>query len=109
MLTDKQRYKLFKHTLWECSSDILSLDDVFFFFFIFEELPIDMRCYLYKDALDALFESGYIDEKIYNKVSDLRDYYFQVEHELHKEGIRESREIQHIMKLADEINSLLYM
>ena len=91
------------------SSELLSLSDDMFAYYVFEELPIDMITYVYKDTLKAFIENGLIDENIYLKSIELREYYMSVEQGFVLETVKESPELKHIMELSDEILELLYI
>ena len=108
MSADEQ-YRLFKRTLHECSSELLSLSDDMFAYYVFEELPIDMITYVYKDTLKVFMENSLIDENIYLKSIELREYYMSVEQGFKIDAVKESRELKHIIELSDEILKLLYI
>ncbi len=109
MITVKERYEFFKQTLFECSSEVLHLSDDLLLRYIFDELPIDIRVYLYEESLKILFDDGYIDETIFTKCIELKDYYLKVEDDLQAANINDSEDLKHIIALSDEIRALLYM
>lgn len=109
MITVKERYDCFKQTLYECSSEVLHLSDDLLLRYIFDELPIDIRNYLFEESLKILFNDGYIDETIFTKCVELKDCYLKAEDGLRSHNIRNSPELKHIISLADEIRAILYM
>ena len=108
-LSADEQYELFKSTLHECSSELLKLSDDMFGYYVFEEMPIDMVTYVYKDTLKVFMEKGLIDEQIYKKSIELLGYYMSVEQGFVLETVKESPELKHIMELSDEILELLYI
>ncbi|RKM58184.1 hypothetical protein D6853_01200 [Butyrivibrio sp. X503] len=113
MLSEDERYDLFKCTLQKSSSNILSMNDDDFRYTLFEELPPDIISFLHNNTLDLLIDEGYIDETIYKKCSELREIYIGEEKILSKlsdmDKIRASTSFRRIIKLADEIINLLYI
>lgn len=108
-LSVSERYELFKHTLHECSSDLLDLNINMFESCVFEEMPIDIVTFLYKDTLKVLMDEGLINEVILEKSLELREYYMSVEQGFGLETVKASPELKHIMVLSDEIIKLLYI
>ena len=102
-------YNNFKETLHECSSELLGLSDDMFGYVVFEELPIDMVSFVYKDTLKKFYEEGLIDDPIMEKSLELREYYESVEQGFRLETVKDSPELKHIMELSDEIIKLLYL
>jgi hypothetical protein len=113
MLTADERYDLFKSTLVKCSSDILSKSDDLFEHTLYEDLQISVVSFLHNNMLDVLIDEGYIDETIYNKVSELREIYLGEEKGILDLGdpdrIKSSTGFRKILDLADEIIELLYI
>lgn len=108
-LSADEKYELFKRTLHECSSELLSLSDDMFAYYVFDELPIDMITYVYKDTLKEFMENGLIDENIYSKCIELREYYVSVEQGFELDTVKKSVEFKRIIELSDEILKLLYI
>lgn len=79
MIAVSEKYELFKSTLLKCCSNILYKSDDDFRYTLFEELPIDIISFLHNNTLDALIDEGYIDERIYNMCSELREMYMREE------------------------------
>ena len=113
MIAVSEKYELFKSTLLKCCSNILYKSDDDFRYTLFEELPIDIISFLHNNTLDALIDEGYIDERIYNMCSELREMYMREEKRFFElsdiNEIKSSSDFCKIVGLADEIVNLLYI
>ncbi|MBQ8489915.1 MAG: hypothetical protein IJ535_09055 [Pseudobutyrivibrio sp.] len=113
MLTIDERYEIFKNTLCKCSSKLLNKNNEEFKYLLFEDLAVEINSFLHDTALDTFIEEGYIDESIYNKCIELRDLYLNEEENYMSlsdvNKIRESTKFNKMIKLADEILTMLYV
>lgn len=111
MLSIEERYGLFKNTLEECGTDILSENDDIIEYKLFEEFAVDAVSFLHENMLDALLNEGMIDDDIYEKCKELRKLYLSMQSNsslLNVSGIRASAEWKILMQLSDEIRQQLY-
>lgn len=106
MLSIEERYELFKITIEECGTDILSESEEVIEYKLFEEFAVDAISFLHENMLDALLEEGMIDDEIYEKCKELRNYYLSMQpSSLLKCGreVKRSAEWKKLMGLSDEI------
>lgn len=106
MLSIEERYELFKNTIEECGTDILLESEDTIEYNLFEEFAVDAVSFLHENMLDALLEEGMIDDEIYEKCKELRNYHLCMQtSSLLKSGkeVKRSAEWMELMGLSDEI------
>lgn len=111
MLSIEKRYELFKNALEECGTDILLEGEEVIEYKLFEEFAVDAISFLHEEMLDALLDEGMIDDEIYKKCKELRNFYLSMQSNsllLNAREVKTSVEWKKIMQLSDEIRHKLY-
>ena len=61
MLSIEERYELFKNTIEECGTDILSESEEVIEYKLFDEFAVDAISFLHENMLDALLKEGMVE------------------------------------------------
>ena len=106
---EEKLMELFVDTLHKCGLNTLKMSDEYIAYSIFEEFDIGATSFLHMNTLSRLRASNMIDDKIVHKSSDLRNKYFHLQHgdQWNIESIKRSNEWMEVLKLSDEIKTLL--
>lgn len=107
----EKRYELFKNTLEECGTEILLESEEIIEYKLFEEFAVDAVSFLHENMLDALLDEGMIDDEIYEKCKELRNFYLSMPSNsllLNAREVKTSVEWKRLMQLSDEIRQKLY-
>lgn len=105
----QQKYKCFKDTLVLCSN-------IFFYslqkkeWIVFEDLSIDIPCYLCDKNLDDFFNNYMIDNEIKEMSIQLRELFINLQKgvQWNNKSIWYSIELQRVIELSNEILKRLY-
>lgn len=111
MLSIEERYELFKNTLDECGTNILSESEAVIEYKLFEEFAIDAVSFLHENMLNILLDEEMIDQEIYEQCKELRNFYLSMKTNsllFNAKEVKKSKEWQRIMHLSDEIRQKLY-
>lgn len=101
--------ELFVDTLQKCGMHLLEMNDEHIGYNIFEEFDIGASSFLHKNTLAKLREAGLITEEIEQKCDELRKKYMRLQNtELwNVSSVKHSKAWHEVLKLSDEIKSLL--
>ncbi|MDL2287431.1 hypothetical protein LJB90_02575 [Eubacteriales bacterium OttesenSCG-928-G02] len=110
ILTLGERFKNYMDTFDYCGTDIINKPDLEIGYYVFEEFDTSIICCLYKDSLDLFKYEGLIDDEIAKKSKTLREevLFLQSTSLWNIEAVKNSEEWLNIMKMCDEIKSLVH-
>ena len=108
-LTVGERFKTYFDTLNRCGVFLLNSSDRDIEYNIFEEFDIGVVSFLHDNNLSLFEEEGIIDEDIFLRSQDLRKHVMSLQNtELwNVKSVKNSKEWLAIMKMSDEIRSLI--
>jgi hypothetical protein len=97
-------------TLEKCGTNLLKMSDEDIEYNIFEEFDVGAISFLHDDTLSKLKETNLITEEISQKSSVLRSKFLLLQNTdlWNIASVRNSENWNEILKLSDEIKSLLY-
>lgn len=97
-------------TLEKCGENLLEMSDEDIKYNIFEEFDVGAISFLHDNTLSKLKEANLITEEISQKSSVLRSKFLLLQNTdlWNVVSVRNSRNWNEILKLSDEIKSLLY-
>ena len=108
---NQKRYERFVHTLEECGTFLINADDDTIERCIFEDFDIDVRCFLCDSELEFFTDCFMIYEDIRIKCVELRNKAveaFENDNLRSINAVRASSEWREILKISDEIKSMIY-
>ena len=102
--------KFYVDTLDKCGTNLLKMSDRDIEYNIFEEFDVGAISFLHDDTLSKLKEANLITEEISQKSSVLRGKFLLLQNTdlWNVASVRNSENWNEILKLSDEIKSLLY-
>ncbi|CAM3610868.1 hypothetical protein PALU110988_30325 [Paenibacillus lupini] len=108
-ITLEKLYEFYINTMKSCGTYLLSSNDSVIGYNIFEQFDIGAVSFLHRDNLQKLFEAGLINDEVMNKSLILRSEFLELQQsdEWNINAVRYSSVWRQILKLADEINSLV--
>lgn len=97
-------------TLEKCGTYLLKMSDEDIEYNIFEEFDLGVISFLHDDTLSKFKEANLITEEISQKSSVLRSNFMLLQNtdQWNVDSVRNSENWNKILKLSDEIKSLLY-
>ena len=108
-ITINELMELFVDTLQKCGVHLLTMDDEYIGYCIFEEFDGGAISFLHEDSLLKLREAGLITESISQKSAELRSKFMALENtdQWNVNSVKCSKAWREVLELSDEIKSLL--
>lgn len=109
---ENQKYRFFHNTIKKSCTDFSFERESIIETYIFEDLNIEIRCYLSEENLALFLERGWITDDIKEKCSEFKTIFYSLEVK-HPElwnvdAVKNSVQWKELFDKAKEINSMLY-